>query len=126
MLNLDSVVDVALVTGGRGYRDRDKVFEVLDEINPHAIMHGGASGVDGLAGDWARERGRPCTVYPADWQRYGGAAGPIRNREMAEAVLVDEDREYLVVVFPGGKGTANMKEEAEKRGIPTYEVFGDG
>ena len=51
----------------------------------HTLLHGGARGVDTIAGDWARRRGFEVKVMPADWDQYGKAAGMIRNKEMVEA-----------------------------------------
>jgi len=52
--------------------------------------------------------------HPADWERHGRAAGPIRNQEMADAGA------DLCIAFPYGigKGTYDMIERARKAGIP--------
>ena len=36
------------------------------------------------------------TDYPVDWEKYGKAAGPIRNQQM-----IDKGKPDLVVAFPG-------------------------
>lgn len=54
--------------------------------------------------------------FPADWERNGRAAGPIRNRQMLDG------KPDLVIAFPGGKGTADMVAEAKRRGIAVREV----
>lgn len=41
-------------------------------------------GADGLGEKYALLRGYKVRPFPADWDRYGGRAGPIRNREMAK------------------------------------------
>ena len=57
------------------------------------------------------------TKFPADWNRHGRAAGPIRNRQMAE--YADE----LLLIWDGkSRGSRNMKEEMEKLGKPVYEI----
>jgi hypothetical protein len=53
---------------------------------------------------------------PANWGRYGPAAGPIRNTQM-----LIEGRPELVVFFPGGDGTKDMVEKARKHRIPLKE-----
>ena len=89
-----------LVCGGRGYHDRQTVFRILDEISetcdPVYVIHGGASGADAYADLWALRRRQPCARYPANWNRYGKAAGPIRNEWM-----LNRGRPDLVVAFPG-------------------------
>lgn len=107
-----------VVTGGRDYTDRATVFAALDALRPTEIAHGGASGADSLAGEWAKARGVPCTVFKADWDNDGRfAAGPIRNRRM-----LDEFRPELVVAFPGGNGTADCVKAALERRIRVRRV----
>lgn len=110
-----------LVCGGRDYEDREQLFRVLDAAhlaNPIVcLIHGAARGADTLAGDWALERDVLCNAYPADWDRDGRAAGPIRNKKM----LV-EGKPHMVVAFPGGRGTANMIQQAEAAGIPVVRI----
>jgi YspA, cpYpsA-related SLOG family len=95
-----------LVTGGRSFSNRSLLFAILDGLHDgHAfttLIHGGASGADRLAGDWAASRGIPVEFHPADWQRYGRAAGPIRNQQMLA------EKPDMVVAFPGGRGTVDM------------------
>jgi len=47
--------------------------------------------------------------YPADWETYGRAAGPIRNQKM-----LDSEQINLCVAFPGGAGTADMVARCKK------------
>lgn len=104
-----------LVCGGRGYRG--PVSRVLDEMDEteeiSVLISGGASGADKLALAWALHHGREAEVFPADWGKYGKRAGPIRNQRM-----LDEGRPDLVLAFPGGHGTEDMVEKAERAGVP--------
>lgn len=110
-----------LVCGGRDYDDREQLFRILDaahQANPIiCLIHGAARGADTLAADWALERDVLCNAYPADWDRDGRAAGPIRNRKMLEV-----GKPHMVIAFAGGKGTANMIEQAEAAKIPVVRV----
>jgi hypothetical protein len=81
------------------------------------IIYGGAYGADRLAREWAEEHCLGSECYPADWTKYGRAAGPIRNKQM----LV-EGKPDLVVAFPGGPGTADMVRQARAAGIRVIEV----
>jgi hypothetical protein len=56
-------------------------------------------------------------MFPADWEKYGKAAGPIRNQQ----ILV-EGKPDLVVAFQGGRGTANMVSRAQQAGVPVVEI----
>ena len=108
-----------VVAGGRSYPDRDRLREILSaRFQPGDILVSGAcsTGADKMAEEWARDHGVPVERHPADWNAHGSAAGPIRNRQMAEAA-------GLLIAFPGGRGTANMIEEARKRGVEV-EVVG--
>jgi hypothetical protein len=82
----------------------------------HLLLHGGARGADAAIGQAAHQLGWPSLVMPAQWQRHGRAAGPIRNRALlkraiAQAVLhtgPSAIASVLVVAFPGGAGTASL------------------
>ena len=107
-----------LVTGGRTFERRKLLESVLDGIAREVggelqIVTGGAKGADSMAERWAKARGMPCSVYPADWGQFGRRAGPIRNRQM-----LDEGKPDLVLAFPGGPGTSDMVRLAKKAGVP--------
>ena len=116
-----SAVKTILVTGGRNYYDKEVIHATLKELDrQHGIttlIHGGASGADTIAGAWAKEQGITVWVYPADWAKYGKAAGPMRNRDMLTRGKPD-----LVVAFEGGRGTANMIKQAREAGILVLEA----
>lgn len=105
-----------LVCGGRKYDNRERVFEVLDALNlaygVTAIIAGGATGADQLAYEWSLSRLKSAWIYPAKWDSYGKAAGPIRN-----AIMLREGKPDLVVAFPGGRGTKNMIQQAIDKGV---------
>lgn len=106
-----------LVCGGRHY---ERLFAVMDDVVSHesdfVLIHGNAPGADSLADAWGLSR-RAYVDYPAQWQRLGRAAGPLRNQKM-----IDEWRPDLVVAFPGGSGTADMVKRAHAAGIPVRMV----
>lgn len=107
------------VCGGRDYFNRNKIYEVLDYAFEHkefVLITGGSTGADTLAAQWARDNGVIHELYPADWKTHGKAAGPIRNRKMAESGL------DILIAFPGGKGTADMIRQCKKRKIKVVEV----
>lgn len=109
-----------LVCGGRtffGKAEKNLVFDTLAEIGPDLIIHGGASGADGLAGAYAEGTGTPCMVFPAPWKALGRRGGPERNGWM---LLFGEPD--LVVAFPGGSGTANMVRQARDAGVAVRQV----
>lgn len=120
-----------LVCGGRYYNDRDAVFHWLDNNTPRTppdrfgndmpanvtIIHGKCpTGADRWADEWAVVNWCRIEEYPAEWQRYGRAAGPIRNQKMADA------KPDKAVAFPGGDGTADMVRRLKKAGIPVEVI----
>jgi hypothetical protein len=107
-----------LVSGSRECENWEFVQARLDDLKERntieVVIHGGAGGVDTLAGVWARRNDIPEEVYTADWDTHGKAAGPIRNTKM-----LDEGKPDVVVAFPTktSKGTVNMINQTEKRRI---------
>ena len=85
------------------------------------IIQGMCRGVDLMARHLGVKYGFEVEDYPADWDKYGRAAGPIRNKQM-----LDEGKPDLVyAVHPNiseSKGTKNMVNQANKRGIETIVV----
>ena len=109
-----------LACGGRDFGDAAFVARCLDRVHAERgvslLIHGAARGADSLAAAWAKDRGIPAAAYPADWQRDGRAAGPIRNQRM-----LAEGRPDGVVAFAGGSGTADMIRRAKAAGIKVWE-----
>lgn len=67
------------------------------------VVCGMAIGVDKLGEMWAINRSIPVKEMPADWNRFGKGAGPIRNRDMA--IYADA----AVIIWDGiSEGTRNM------------------
>lgn len=112
-----------LVTGGRAFSDKDAVWGFLDRIHQEApislLIHGFAKGADTLCREWALARGVPELAFPVsrdDWRSKGKAAGCLRNQQM-----LDEARPDILVAFPGGTGTADMKRRARKARLDILE-----
>ncbi len=114
-----------IVCGGRNFNDRTLVFETLDMIHagtPIAVViQGGASGADMLGKLWAECTCIRLITIPADWVRYGRFAGPLRNAKMLAEFYPD-----LVVAFPGGIGTEDMKSKARLAGVNVMEIGNHG
>lgn len=107
-----------LVCGDRRWTERGRIYTVLSALRGKSvtIIHGAARGADTLAGDVAGGLGFIVVPVPADWAKYGRAAGPIRNRQMLDM------QPDLVIAFhhdlPNSKGTKDCVLEARRRGIP--------
>lgn len=107
----------ALVCGGRDYNNWFVFCNVLDYFQPDVIISGMAKGADTLAVRYAEEFHIPLEKYPAEWDKHGKAAGPIRNQRM-----LDEGKPDLVIAFPGRRGTADMVRRAKAAGVKVEEI----
>lgn len=107
----------------------------IEEKNITQVVSGGARGMDLSGEKWAEaiSEGLPkmvtgnysgrtervyIKIFEADWDTHGKAAGPIRNRQMAEYA------DALLLIWDGeSKGSANMLAEMKKLKKPVYEVI---
>lgn len=106
-----------LVCGGRDFDDYKLMCDILSQWPIKLLISGHAKGADRLAERWAIEEGIVKLVYPPLWQKYGKAAGPIRNQQM-----LDEGKPDLVIAFPGGRGTTDMVNRARDAKVAVYDV----
>lgn len=110
-----------VVFGGRDFQDDVLANKTLDELHAihrfSVVIDGMARGADTLGFKWAKSAGVLSERYPADWKRYGRAAGPIRNEQM-----IREGKPDMGVMFPGGTGTEHMRKAMKQAGIPVYSV----
>ena len=101
-----------IIAGSRTYTNYGAVEYAMRDLRPARILSGGADGVDALGEQWARRHGVPLTIYPANWERHGKAAGPIRNAEMAR------NADALLLLWDGqSSGSRNMLETAWRHGL---------
>lgn len=104
-----------IIAGGRDYQMTPDDWRFLDTVGITEVVCGEARGADTGGKNWAKARCLPVKSFPADWDRYKKRAGYLRNAQMAQYA-------EAVVLFPGGNGTANMREEAIKVGIKVIEA----
>jgi hypothetical protein len=106
-----------IVAGGRDFTNYALVEEAIKisgfEISQ--IVSGKAKGVDTLGEVWALANNVPVEAFPADWSQHGRAAGPIRNKQMAEYA------DALIAIWDGeSKGTANMIQQARNKQLNVF------
>ena len=81
------------------------------------IVSGHASGADTLGEKFAVDHNLQCELHPADWEKHGKAAGPIRNAEMADVA------DALIAFWAGqNRGTKSMIELAKRKGLQVAVV----
>jgi len=110
-----------IVCGGRDYHEPQHIFDVLDGIHAQTpiglLFHGNARGADITAGEWAdTTKGVREFKVPAQWAKFGRAAGPKRNEAMLGHSI------DLVIAFPGGRGTADMVRRAKRKGVKVMDI----
>ena len=127
-----------LVCGSREWTDYEIVETVLDgyfreEFGAGAlVIEGGAAGADRCARAYCGLADVEHLTFPADWEKHGKAAGPIRNQRM-----LDEGKPDVVIAFKDGfqrdqrgassnwlapGGTEDLVRRAKAAGIPVYVV----
>lgn len=139
---------ILLVCGSRTWTDRERMWWKMVEglrDEPPTLIHGDARGADKLAGEIGEETGMTVLSRPANWDKYGKAAGRIRNLEMLVELMKmgseasDEynlrhwdsgyhstwDRFVKVLAFYKGEfspGTQMMIDYCERFGIPVEVI----
>lgn len=100
-----------IVAGGRDFNNYPLLKESLDVIfsklnkDELVVISGTAPGADQLGEKYAMGNRIKLERFPADWKRFGNAAGMIRNRQMA----VDGKADALVAFWDGkSSGTGGM------------------
>lgn len=128
-----------IVCGGRDFCDWDWFVESMDRWHARRgisfLRQGGQVmrhpedahlpmaqrrriGADYFAKRWAISRMIDHDQVRANWDRYGAAAGPIRNGMMIRPGDID-----WVIAFPGGDGTADMVRKARDAQIRVSEFI---
>ena len=111
-----------IIAGGRDYTDYDRLVEVCETLldgwldDEIIIMSGNCSeGADAMGETFADERGYKLELFPAEWHKYGRAAGPRRN------VVMSKKADVLVAFWNGkSPGTDNMIHEAMRDGLEVH------
>lgn len=112
-----------IIAGSRAGPKYSDLTEAIKSCgwSPSVIVSGTARGADQLGEAWAVNNGVPIERYAADWAKFGRAAGPIRNKIMAQ------NAEALIALWDGkSSGTKNMIELAKTYGLKVYvRILGD-
>ena len=106
-----------IIAGSRNETNYDVVKNAIEfsEYKITKIISGGCRGVDRFGEQYAKENNIPLQVFKADWAKYGKAAGPKRNRAMAE-----EADALIAILYPKSRGTRDMIKQALKRGLKVF------
>lgn len=125
------------ICGSRDIDDYDLIKLAIElgiaelKIKPTTIIHGGAKGVDKIAGEICKSKGYNVVAMPANWnnikdkdpkyiktnnwgKKYNCMAGFERNKEMVDIA------DALIAINLGTNGTNDSIKRAKERGIPLY------
>lgn len=79
------------------------------------VLCGMAKGADLHGKAWADANKIPVSRWPANWNAYGSAAGPIRNQQMVDRA------DALIAAWDGvSKGTADVIAKAKSKGLRVH------
>lgn len=114
-----------IIAGSRNFNNYAALQMVCDNLltkkkltHNIVIISGTSRGADTLGEKYARERGYAIGRFPAAWQQYGKAAGPIRNHQMVD------NADALIAFWDGNStGTKDMITEAKKKGIAVRVIY---
>lgn len=80
-----------------------------------SVISGTARGADQEGEQWAGENNLEIERYPANWEKEGKKAGPLRNLEMAK------NADGLIAIWDGrSRGTKSMIDYALKIGLRVF------
>ena len=114
-----------LVTGSRTWTDMPTIEKELKKLSldEHILVHGGARGVDSIAGYlWKKMGGEAmvCRVEKEDWEKYGLAAGPRRNKHMLDNYPI---KKALAFNKGNSKGTMHMIKLLKDAKVPLVAEY---
>jgi hypothetical protein len=107
-----------IIAGSRDYNDYHAVCDAILEsgLSITEVVCGDATGVDALGARWAQKCKVTVKHFPADWNKHKKAAGPIRNRQMADYA------DALICLHHESRGSLNMCYEMRAREKPVFEI----
>lgn len=102
------------------------IYDLLSKETVTEVVSGGCKGVDEMGEYWAKNLNHdmylqleiPVKKFLPNWDLHGKAAGPLRNKEMADY------GDALLLIWDGeSRGSLSMKKEMLKLEKPIYEVI---
>lgn len=111
-----------LICGSRDWTNSGPIQGIINQMTKYDILiAGNAVGADSIAEHLAKISGIQVQSFPAQWNKYGTSAGPLRNIEMLDDGK--PDKVYAFMSSHHSKGTQHTIRESKKRGIDTHIYF---
>ena len=119
-----------IICGGRGFSDYELLKLIADnllekhDLSPDEVevISGHCDGADKLGERYADEHSMKCAIFPAEWQKYGKCAGPIRNTQMIEYAFDAELPMVIAFMNERTRGTMDTVKKAEKKGFEVVKI----
>lgn len=110
-----------IICGSRDWCWSDPLYDKIFRRLPHGslVITGGARGADTRAQADAEYYGFETVTFLADWEKYGKAAGGIRNKTM----ILDGEPDFVVAFIQDMRdspGTKNMLLQAMRYNVPVF------
>ena len=104
-----------IVAGSRNFQNYPLLCKEIDKVRDkiECIVSGDAKGADTLGCTYAYDNNIPVKHFPADWTKYGMAAGYIRNHEMGD--YADELIAFWDGTSPGTKDMIDYMTKLNKK-----------
>lgn len=116
-----------LVCGGRHFDDYDLLENTINDVITESgcedieIVSGHCVGADRLGELYAEKHNAQVKIFPAEWEKYGKRAGPMRNKPMVDYISGFENKIVVAFVSVNTKGTRNTITLAQKANICVIE-----
>lgn len=116
-----------IIAGSRGFTGNWKHVDFLldwigikEEVSE--VVGGEGGKADDAGKEWAAKYRIPFKPFPANWDKHGRSAGPVRNKEMAK--YVGRDGALLAILDNSEcRGTKSMIDAAKKQGVKRYVFY---
>ena len=111
-----------IIAGGRDFADFELLERTMDNllaniVDDVQVVCGMARGADSLGDVYAAKKKYSVRYFPADWDKYGKAAGYKRNEQMAQ------NADTLVAFWDGkSRGTKHMIDIAKRYNLKVRVV----
>lgn len=117
-----------IICGGRHFNDYNTLETLVDSAiyekginyNEIEIISGHCAGADTLGELYAKNHNIAYKLFPAEWTKYGRAAGPIRNTQMVEYASKSTFPIVVAFISPRSKGTMDTVKKATQKGFAIY------
>lgn len=111
-----------LVCGDRNWSNKDLIEKELKILpSDTVVIQGECKGADIIGKQIAKKLGYRVLSFPAEWEKYGRSAGPIRNKQM----IVEGQPEFVLAFhnnINNSRGTKDMIRKAKQYGI-SYKII---